>query len=321
MLWIKRNLFLAVGGFIALLALLGGLYYLWSGIQLNNELGETVDRNQSTLEGLYNSPDPFPSRNNIELAKAETEKLRQAAAKSRKYFTPIPVEKMTGVPFRSFRDLTLDGLRKAATAADTKLPNPNYAFSFAAQSSQTQFSPGTFPLIPEQMAEVKAISEILFKASVKQISNIRRARISDEDTKTGGTDYLTLGIMTNSEAQVVTSPYEISFYSFSANLAQIMTAFGTAPFGAVVKAIQVEGEDASKLADAGAPSGQAVVASTPVRPGMAPPPARPGIPARLPAPGVGQSRPTAGASRRPLTILDEKAFKVTMLVYVVKPLK
>ena len=321
MLWIKRNLFLAVGGFFALLALLGGLYYLWSGIQRNNELGETVNGNQSTLNGLYNSPDPFPSRNNIDLAKAETERLRQEAAKSRKYFTPIPVEKMTGVPFRSFRDLTLDGLRKAATAADTKLPSLNYAFSFSAQNSQTQFTPGTFPLIPEQMAEVKAISEILFKASVKQISNIRRARVSDEDAKTGGTDYLTLGIMTNAEAQVVTSPYEVSFYSFSANLAQIMTAFGTAPFGAVVKAIQVEGEDASKLADAGAAAGPAGVASTTLRPGAVQPPARPGVPARLQPAGAAQSRTPAGASRRSQTILDEKPFKVTMLLYVVKPLK
>ena len=321
MLWIKRNLFLAVGGFIALLALLGGLYYLWSGIQLNNELGETVNGNQSTLNGLYTSPDPFPSRNNIDLAKAETERLRQEAAKSRKYFTPIPVEKMTGVPFRSFRDLTLDGLRKAATAADTKLPSLNYAFSFSAQNSQTQFTPGTFPLIPEQMAEVKAISEILFKASVKQISNIRRARVSDEDAKTGGTDYLTLGIMTNAEAQVVTSPYEVSFYSFSANLAQIMTAFGTAPFGAVVKAIQVEGEDASKLADAGAAAGPAGVASTTLRPGAVQPPPRPGVPARLQPAGAAQSRTPAGASRRSQTILDEKPFKVTMLLYVVKPLK
>ena len=321
MLWIKRNLFLALGGFIALLALLGGLYYLWSGIQLNNELGETVERNQSTLNGFYNSPDPFPSRNNIDLAKAETEKLREAAAKSRKYFTPIPVEKMTGVPFRSFRDLTLDGLRKAAGLADIKLPNNNYAFSFLAQNGQTQFSPGTFPLIPEQMAEVKALSEILFKASVRQIGNIRRARVSDEDTKTGGTDYLTLGIVTNVEAQVITSPYEITFYGFSANLAQIMTAFGTAPFGVVLKAIQVEGEDASKMADAGAASVQAGLASNTPRPAAVLPPAKPVLPTRQQPAGAAASRAVTGASRRPQTILDEKPFKVTVLLYVVKPLK
>jgi hypothetical protein len=127
--------------------------------------------------------------------------------------------------------------------------------------------------------------------------------------------------MTNAEAQVITSPYEITFYSFSANLAQIMTAFGTAPFGAVVKAIQVEGDDASKLADAGAAQGQPVAASNPLRPAAAQPPAKPGNPARLPPAVVAQARAPAGASRRPQTILDEKPFKVTMLLYVVKPLK
>lgn len=315
MLWIKRNLFLAVGGMIALLALLGGLYYLWSGIQRNGELDKTVEENKSILDGIYKSPDPFPSRNNIELAKAETEKLRQAAAQSRKFFAPLQVEKMTGVQFRSFRDVTLDELRKAAGAADTKLPNNNnYAFSFLAQNGQTQFSPGTFPLIPEQMAEVKAICETLFKASARQIGNIRRARVSDEDAKTGGTDYLSLGIVTNTEAQVITSPYEVTFYSFSGSLAQIMTAFAKAPFGVVLKAMQVEGEDASKVADAGGAPGQGGAVANQARPAQLKPPGRP----------AAQLKPAAGgvaASRRAVTILDEKPFKVTLLLYVVKPIK
>ena len=319
MLWIKRNLFLAVGGLIALLVLLGGLYYLWSGIQRNNELEEKVTENQTKLNNFYNSPEPFPSRNNIDLAKTETEKLHQAAARSRKYFASVPAEKVTGVAFRSYRDNTLDGLRKDAAAADTKLPNNNYAFSFLAQNGQTQFSPGTFPLIPEQMAEVKAICETLFKSSATQIGNIRRARVSDEDAKTGGTDYLSLGIVTNTEAQVITSPYEITFYSFSGNLAQIMTALAKAPYGVVLKAIQVEGEDASKLADAGGPPVQGVAGVVPLRP----PPAR--VPGGVMAPGTPASRPltggAAGGSRRAQTKLDEKPFKVTMLLYVVKPLK
>ena len=244
--------------------------------------------------------------------------MRQAAARSRKYFAPLPVEKVTGVAFSRFRDSTLADLRKAAVAADTKLPNNNYAFSFLAQNGQTQFTPGTFPLIPEQMAEVKAICETLFKASAKQIGNIRRARVSDEDARTGGTDYLLLGIVTNTEAQVITAPYEFTFYSFSGNLAQIMTALAKAPYGVVLKAIQVEGEDASKGVDAGGPPGQGGPSGIPPRP----PPPKPGRP--LP-PGTQPLRPppggAPGGSRRTQTILDEKPFKVTLLLYVVKPLK
>ena len=315
MLWIKRNLFLAAGGLIALLVLLGGLYYLWSGIQRNGELDEKVTENQTKLNGFYNSPDPFPSRNNIDLAKAEIEKLRQAAARSRKYFAPLPVEKMTALQFRSFRDVTLDGLRRAADTADTKLPNNGYTFSFLAQNGQTQFSPGTFPLVPEQMTELKAICETLFKASARQIGNIRRARVSDEDAKAGGTDYLSLGIITNVEAQVITSPYEVTFYGFSGSLAQIMTALARAPYGVVIKAIQVEGEDASKVADAGGLPAQGVAGVTPAGPPLARQPGRP-----LP-PGAAGLRPPPGGARRTQTILDEKPFKVTLLLYVVKPLK
>ena len=129
---------------------------------------------------------------------------------------------------------------------------------------------------------------------------------------------LGIGIVTNTEAQVITAPYEFTFYSFSGNLAQIMTALAKAPYGVVLKAIQVEGEDASKGVDAGGPPGQGGPSGIPPRP----PPPKPGRP--LP-PGTQPLRPppggAPGGSRRTQTILDEKPFKVTLLLYVVKPLK
>ena len=44
MLWIKRNLFLAISGLVALALLAGGSFYVYSGLGRNNELsGELVE--------------------------------------------------------------------------------------------------------------------------------------------------------------------------------------------------------------------------------------------------------------------------------------
>ena len=68
MLWIKRNLFLAIGGLMALLLLGAGIYYFWSARAKNQQLEEEIGATISTLNNLYNSP-TFPSQTNIDAAK------------------------------------------------------------------------------------------------------------------------------------------------------------------------------------------------------------------------------------------------------------
>jgi hypothetical protein len=326
MLWFKRNLFLAVGGLVAL-ALLGyGVWILISGIQRNSELEGQVEETKTRLNNLYNSPEPFPSSNNIDTAKKEAEKLRDAAAKSKKYFGRVPVEKVTGLSFRTYRDNTIDELRRMAAAAPAELPNKAYAFSFTVQKEKAEFSPSTYPMVPEQMAEVKAICSLLFDARVSRLGNLRRAKVSDEDIRAGGTDYNNLLIETNTLAQVVTSPYEITFHSYSSDLAQVMTAFRKSPFGLVVKAVQVEPEEGMKADAPGSPPPQPE--STPRLPTARQPrqvPPNPTVQGRPPLQPPPNPLPYPGARRaaadRPTILLNEKRLKVTVLLYVVKPLK
>ncbi|MBK8000939.1 MAG: hypothetical protein IPK15_20075 [Verrucomicrobia bacterium] len=95
MLWIKRNLFLAVGGLIAILLLAGGVYYFISAQQRNRSIEEELEANKSDLNRLQGQ-NPYPSAQNIEIAKKEAEKLRGAVAQLHRYFSPVPAEKVTG---------------------------------------------------------------------------------------------------------------------------------------------------------------------------------------------------------------------------------
>src|SRR5262245_10779284 len=220
MLWIKRNLFLAVGGLVALILLGVGVYFFITAQQRNKSIEDALEQNKSELNRLQGQK-PYPSSANITAAKKESERLRGASNQIHRFFTAVPADKVTGVAFRSYRDNTLAELHRLAEQAKTTLPSRIYAFSFEAQRTKVDFKDGTFPAVPEQMAEVKALSKILFDAHVDPLVNIRRARVSkDDDDSSAASDYLLLKVETNAETGTVRSPYEITFGCLSSDLAQ-----------------------------------------------------------------------------------------------------
>ena len=64
MLWIKRNLFLAIGGVVAVLLLGAGVYYFLSAQQRNKSIEEALEGNKSELNNLQGQK-PYPSQANI----------------------------------------------------------------------------------------------------------------------------------------------------------------------------------------------------------------------------------------------------------------
>lgn len=331
MLWIKRNLFLAIGGLIAL-ALLGvGIFFLLAAKARGSALQEEINQAKATMDGLRKAP-VYPSATNIAIAKAETEKLKGVLADMKRFFAPVKAENVTGLAFRSYRDNTLAELRNQAKQARTTLPNAQYAFSFEAQKNKVDFLQGTFPAIPEQMAEVKTLSQILFEAHVDPLINIRRSRVSlDDSASPVATDYLAQKIETNSVSGMITSPYELTFHCLSSELATVLEGLIKSPHGLVVKVLHVE------PADAAGPGG--VVPGPNVPPPPPPPqdpnrvrgqpPIRPGVPS--PAPPVAAApkpapagaafpgpKPAGGGS---VVLLKERRLKVTMLVHVIKAAK
>jgi hypothetical protein len=318
MLWIKRNLFLAVGGLVALVLLGVGIYFFITAQQRNKSIEDALEQNKSELNRLQGQK-PYPSPANITAAKKESERLRGAINQIHRFFTPVPADKVTGVAFRSYRDNTLAELHRLAEQAKTTLPGRSYAFSFEAQRTKVDFKEGTFPAVPEQMAEVKSLSKILFDAHVDPLVNIRRARVSkDDEDSSAASDYLLLKIETNAETGTVRSPYEITFGCLTSDLAQVLRALGESPHGFVVEAVHAE----------------PLAAATAVAPGPPNTPNNPSQPRLPPIPGPGQPQkplpvspalppiaPKAGAADKPIVLLKESRLKVTLLIYAIKTVK
>ena len=327
MLWIKRNLFLACGSVVAIALLIVGVLYVSAGLSKNKQLGDEVEGTRTRLNNIYNSPEPFPHATNINTAKAEAAKLRGALTKAKKYFAPVQAERVDVRAFRTLLGKTIEDLRGAAREARTLLPSPSYAFSFETQKLKTDFGPGTFPGVPEQMMEVKALGTVLFGARVHAISYIRRARVSaDDKASTIGIDYLApvLANQTIALASAESHPYELSFDCFSPELAQVLNALARSPHGFTVKALMVEPRG-GQIADAGGFGMAAAEVAPPPAMGGRPPsggPARRGgpdgrmPPPMRPGPGAGSARPAV--SDGPIILLDPKLLRVTMLVYAIK---
>jgi hypothetical protein len=312
MLWIKRNLFLTVGGLIALVLLGAGIVYALGALNRNSTLNEELAQNNATLNRLYGQT-PFPASTNIDAARREIEKFSSAVGRMKRFFSAPPIERVTGLAFRTYRDNLLAELRRSAEQARTKLPGSTYAFSFEEQRTRTEFDPRTFPLVAEQMSEVRAICNVLFEAHVDPLINVRRARVSENDELSSHqNDYHPYLIETNASTSAMMSPYEVSFLSLSADLANVLQRLAVSRYGLLVKSVSVE-----PLAEAGTVEGPGGVQRGQPNTGQRQPLPVPRPAPRPPAPRGTAVRPGAPAADR-VTLLKERRFKVTLLIHVIR---
>jgi hypothetical protein len=350
--WIKRNLYFLIGSLVAL-ALMGlAGWYLYSKWQLNNEIvvgPGGLEEQYTKLKRLYEQkPHPGSGKvDNIKAAKDQQQELRDYVRKARQYFQacpPIPQPesgKLTSQEFSSALSRTIDQMQREATKASVTLPPKDskgntYGFSFAAQKESLAYAAGSLEPLSVQLGEVKAICAVLFAAKVNSLDNLRRERVSEDDSKGPQTDYLSEKSVTNELA--VLSPYEVTFRCFSSELAAVLSGFASSPCdGLVVKTINVESAPAAPVSEQPAAP---VTYTTPV---YNPPPPRQAeaprsaeaafasryglAPGRLaprptpqPAPQVyAQPVPAAPANKGGLPlVLDEKQLKVTLMLNVVK---
>jgi hypothetical protein len=355
MAWLKRNLFFVIGSLVALILMGLAGWFLYSKWSLNNEILTSLNTDYEELKKL-NGANPHPgsgSVNNIKLAQEQRDQLKDFLKKTQAYFQPIPripdLPKITDRDFSAALSQTIEQLRNQATNASVSLPPENYNFSFTAQKSRISFAANSLNRLAIQLGEVKAIAQVLYDAKVNALDNLRRERVSQDDSSGSQTDYITDKTETNSLA--VMTPYEITFRSFSTELAAVMAGFASSPHAIVVKTLNVElapavavteqnpmltsmpmmvqqpnpmaeemsraqQEARSQAAFAsryGVGAGQQNLGGVTYR-GLgqgAPPP-------YTPQPGV---RPTAQPGKGGLpTVLDEKLLKITMNLVIVKPL-
>jgi hypothetical protein len=301
--WVKRNLFLVIGGLLAI-ALLGvGGFYFWTNRQKNKEIETQLEANKSDLTRLVNQA-PSPNATNIARAKQEVQTARAAVEQAKLFFSPIPFEPVTGQAFKSLLDQTIFDLHRKAEVASVALPSKDYAFTFAHQKTQLQFPAEAFPALPQQLAEIREICGILFDARVNRLITIRRSRLY-VDEPLSQVDHHERQPEVNEAVGMAINPYEVTVHAFTPELATALQSFYKSTNGLVVKSIQVE--IAPTAVDPNQPPGAAPLPGpTAVRPTVPPPgAARPGAPAAKPPEAI-------------KTVLNERLLKITMMIDVMR---
>ena len=312
MAWIKRNLFFAIGGILALILLGAAGFYNFQSWHHNASTFAQLDAMYTTLKGL-NDQRPSPGNekvDNIAAAKEQERQLRDWISQAENYFVPIPsipdnaANGIASEEFASSLHRTIDVMQHEAANSSVGLP-PQYMFSFKAESTLVKFAPGSLPLLAAQLGEVKAICEVFYEAKVNAFDGIQRERVSDDDANGPQSDYHSDHTFSTDLATL--TPYIVTFRCFGPEFSKVMAGFANSHHGFVIKAMNVSPAGATPVGvTAGAmqlqpwmPGAQQEMA----RLGMGGPPA-PAAPA-----------PTRGGLQ---TVLDEQLLQVTMAIEVVK---
>jgi len=324
--WIKRNLFIVVGGVVAL-ALLGGAgFFIFEGWTSNSTASDKLKEIYDKLGQLaQQKPSPGNEKiNNTLIAKDQEKELAAWIQSTRGFFLPVTSVPaggaVTSEAYAAALRRTIDLLQHEADSASVTLP-PKYDFSFSAQRPLVKFAAGSLDPLATQLGEVKTISEILFAARINALVGIQRVRVSEDDVNGPQSDYLDERPVTNTLA--VLTPYVITFRSFTPELARVISGFATSSNAFIVKSINVQpANGASASADAGAapggyPGGYPAAQPGGMPPGMMgrmnrgeyyPPPAAAPVAAPQPVPGKGGLQ----------IVLKEQLLQITLEVELVK---
>jgi hypothetical protein len=257
MVWIKRNLFFVIVAILAVGLLAAAGFYGFKNWRRNATGMETLNAAYSTLQQLHTqNPSPGNEKiNNIESARQQEKQVLAWIQQAQNYFQPIPPIPsqsdggVTSEAFAAALRRTIDQLQHEAQDASVLLP-PQYNFSFEAERSLVKFAPGSLDPLSVQLGEVKAVCEILFAAKINSLDNLRRTRVSDDDTGGPQSDYFDASSSNNSVA--VFTPYAITFRCFSQDLAKVLSNFASSPNGFIVKGINVQ--PAAAASDNSAPN-------------------------------------------------------------------
>lgn len=298
---------MVVSGAIALGLLGFGGYIFWTNRQKNTQIEVDLQSKRAELDRINsNVNSPSPNETNIAAAEVELKKVRDIIQRTKTQFAPIPVQEVTGPDFRTLLDRTIFELRSKAESQGITLPARDYAFSFEAQKKTFTFGEGTFPMIPQQLAEVSTICHIIFDAQINRFGNVKRTRVSaNDEANKGAPDYHDVPIQTNATTGCISTPYMFEIQCFSQKLGKLLEGLERSTNGLLLKSILVE--PLPLVAEA---TGQP---TPPGATGLPPPVAHP-VPGMPPRPVVPQQKP------HPLgrTVLDERMLKVMMMVEVIK---
>jgi len=321
MAWIKRNLLFVVGLAVAIALIGGGVFYLLAQMDRSTTaISELEDKNKK-LDELYQN-DPFPEKKNIELAKAEQIKLQKFLNEaSTRYQTNEPPKGLDSQAFQSLLLGTIAELTRMAEEAGTKLPATDYAFTFSPQKGNSQIPQGRLAEFAGQVADIRTISQVLFRAKVPALSSLKRAGASTNDY--GNADIITgKKPLTDSLTGALLRPYEVQFQCFSSELGAVLAGFANATDTIVVRAVNIQKGTLATPEAASQPVAAPAIGSAGSFRGMDPTLARRYglMGGRMPIPAT--AAPTVAAPTTPAKpgepVVEEKPIQVTIALDVIK---
>jgi hypothetical protein len=269
MLWLKRNLVLVVVGAVALALLAAGGLYLLGGIKDNKEQDTLVGQKEEDLKRLSRTK-PSPSASNIAKAREEASKAQAAIQAAKKHFRPVPAKPVSGQEFRTLLDTTTFNLRRKAEQFGRRLPETNYWFTFASQKDKAKYAPGSFPALPEMLADIEALCSTVFE-SKSDLLNLRRVRVTIDDSP-GLADFTELSPLTNRLTRMVLTPYELKLGCFNRELGTLLEDLAKSPHGFITRVLAVELGERPVEVKLEPKADQPTAARPPVRPGAPPEP-------------------------------------------------
>jgi hypothetical protein len=332
--WIKKNLFLVLSGLAALALLVVAGWFWYTNKATVDAVTADLNAQTASFEQLM-TRNPHPNQDNIDAAKREQEKLAGFLGQARQYFMPaVTFTNLDKETFKGLLETTVFELLRDAEKSGVSLP-AKYDFTFKTQRESVVFAPETLVPLATQVAEIKSLCGVLFQAKVHSLVSLRRVPITKEDTSS--VDFLVgRKPATNSVTGAVTTPYEIVFQGFSAELAGVLEGFYRATNCFIVKNIDVQTNVVVAAVEVAPPmiynfSG-APLAPTPLmsqeqmmrqryggrgssRYGGAQPGT--GLP-YSPTPAPVPAAPVTPQRRGPETVLDEKPLKFTMYLESVR---
>jgi hypothetical protein len=234
MAWIKRNLYFVIIAVVGLGVTGYCAYLLLSAVHNNRGVSDEYAGTISQLTTLQQKP-PFPSKENIAGAKAESERVKIFLGDFRKAFAPFPVP--PNEDERGFKDHlqgTIYQWGLEATNAGVLLPD-NYSFSFSQIKDKLNYPPEAINPWLQQVEEIRVILHILFKAKILYLEGVQRCPVTPDDY--GGNDCIYASTITNQWGLV--TPYKVMFRGFSTEIAAVMAGFAGASNCFIVKDVDV----------------------------------------------------------------------------------
>jgi hypothetical protein len=236
--WLKRNLYLVLSAAAALVLLGLTGFYLYSQRQKERAVTTELEGQISEWKRLT-SRKPSANEENIAAAKKEQERLTGLLKTNREFFAPTATfTNMDSATFKTLLETTIYDLEQRASRSGVSLPQ-RYNFTAGRLRASVVFQEAELLPLAYQLAEIRALCDILFDARIHSLVRIRRVPVSKHDT--GSNEYLTGSkIQTNAVTGAVITPYELTFHGFSGELSAVLAGLQQSRHAFMVKMMDIE---------------------------------------------------------------------------------